>query len=335
MDEARLADWLGADTRIRALSLMSGGAIQQNWALSVTRDGCDEEWVLRTDNPGTLAVSLPRAHEFALLKAAHAAGCTVAEPLALCEDPAVIGAPFFVMRRVPGTAAAHVLAKRAREAGGDPALVRQFGTALARIHGIAPPRADLAFLGTPPADPARAFVAWMRERLDEVGIPRPILEWGLECMARLAPPPIAPVLCHNDFRTGNLMVEDGRLAGVLDWEFAAWGDPHADLGWLCAPSWRFGNRELEAGGLGPKADFLAAYAEEAGWAPDPRRVAYWELGASIRWAVIAADQAQRFLSGAETSLELALTAHIIPELELDILEQTEALEREAALAGTP
>jgi hypothetical protein len=47
--------------------------------------------------------------------------------------------------------------------------------------------------------------------------------------------------------------------------------------------------------------------------------------ATIRWAVIAADQAARHLSGQERSLELALTGHIVPELELDVLAMVEAL----------
>lgn len=328
MDEARLAAWLGPGTRIRSLSLLTGGAIQQNWALDVERAGVGERWVLRTDNPGTLAVSLPRAQEFALLRAAFAAGARVAEPLALCEDASVTGAPFFLMRRLGGVTAGHVLAKRAREAGGMPALVEQLGRELARIHTIRPPRPDLAFLGEPPADPCRDFVRRMRARLDAAGTPRPVLEWGLEALDRNAPPPAAPALAHNDFRTGNLMVDGDRLAGVLDWEFCGWDDPAADLGWLCAPCWRFGNRGegLEAGGLGPRAALLAFYAEAGGAPPDPARLAWWELAATIRWAVIAADQAGRFLSGAESSLELALTAHIIPELELDVLAMAEAMD---------
>jgi hypothetical protein len=44
--------------------------------------------------------------------------------------------------------------------------------------------------------------------------------------------------------------------------------------------------------------------------------------AHIRWAVIAADQAQRHLSGEDRSLELALTGHIVPELEWEILRMT-------------
>lgn len=320
-DDAALSAAAGTPVRVLSRRLLSGGAIQQNWALEVERDGTPESWVLRQDNAAALAVSLPRAAEFALLRAAFDAGAPVPEPLFLL--PAL---PGFVMRRVSGTASGHVLAKAAATKGGDPALVRACGAALRRIHAITPPRADLAFLGEPPADPALHFVAAMEARLDAAGTPRPVLEWGLAALRRHAPPPLPPVLNHNDFRTGNIMVEDGRVSGVLDWEFAAWGDPHADLGWFCAPCWRFGNLALEAGGLGPRAALLDGYGRGA----DPARLPFWELAATIRWAVIAADQAQRHISGAEPSLELALTGHIIPALEADILAQVEAMDARTA-----
>jgi aminoglycoside phosphotransferase (APT) family kinase protein len=328
-DEGRLAAWLseaaGAPVVILARERLSGGAIQQNIALSVTRGGLAEEWVLRTDNAATLAVSLGRGAEFALLRAAYAAGVVVAEPLFGCEDRGVIGAPFFVMRRVAGSAAGHAAAKRAAAMGGDSALAAEHGRQIARIHRIRPPRADLAFLGEPPADATAAFIARMRGRLDEAGTPRPPLEYGLRMMERQAPAPLPTVLCHNDFRTGNTMQDGGSITAVLDWEFAAWGDPHEDLGWFTARCWRFGQNHLEAGGVGPMDAFLAGYAAEAGWQPDPGRVRFWQLGATIRWAVIAADQAARHLSGQEPSLELALTGHMVPELEWDVLNQAEAL----------
>lgn len=324
MDEARIAAlnaWLGVE--ITAASLLPGGAIQQNWAL-ILADG--REWVLRTDNAATLAVSLPRAAEYALLRAAHAEGVTVPEPLAVCEDASIIGAPFFVMRRVGGTATAFRLAKAAAARGGDDALVRALGAELARIHRITPPREDLAFLGAPPANAGLAFITAMQARLDAGATPRPALEWGLAGLARHLLAPLPPVLCHNDFRTGNLMVEGHAVTAVLDWEFAGWGDPHADLGWFCAPCWRFGNLALEAGGLGARAAFLEGYGATA----DASRLPFWELAASIRWAIIAADQGARHLSGTERSLELALTAQIIPELEMDILNQVEALDAGSA-----
>ncbi|GIX11413.1 phosphotransferase family protein [Elioraea sp.] len=337
MDEARrarLEAWLRAETGDAALAIadlrrLSGGAIQQNWALDVRcGDGRTAAWVLRTDNAATLAVSHGRAEEFALLRAAHAAGVTVPEPLLLCPDRAVIGAPFFVMRRVEGVAAGHRVVRCGTLAGGRRAAAEAVGRELARIHAIRPPRADLAFLGAPPADPAAAFLADQQRALDRQRDPHPILEWGLRHLARRAPAPVAPVLCHNDFRTGNIMFDARGVTAVLDWEFAGWGDPHADLGWLCAKCWRFGNDAEEAGGIGPRDALYAGYADAGGAPPDPGRVAWWEIAAHLRWATIALDQAERHLSGAEPSLELALTGHIVPQLEWDILAAVEA--RDAA-----
>ena len=319
--EAWLSAAAGAPVQVLAQKRLSGGAIQQNIALSVTCGGTAEEWVLRTDNAATLAVSRGRVEEFALLQSAHAAGVTVAEPLFCCADAGVTGAPFFIMRRVAGSASGHAIAKAAAARGGDPALAAAHGRELARIHRATPP----AFLGAPPTDSLARFIAAMRARLDAAGTPRPPLEFGLRAMERFGAAPLPAVLCHNDFRTGNTMQEDGRITAVLDWEFADWGDPYEDLGWFTARCWRFGQVALEAGGIGPLDAFLDGYAAEAGWRPEGSRVRFWQLGATIRWAVIAADQAARHLSGQEPSLELALTGHMVPGLEWDVLDQAEAL----------
>jgi len=342
MDDARrerLRAWLAHAAGDPALGVataerLAGGAIQQNWGLTVRfGDGREDRWVLRTDNAATLAASHGRIEEYALLRAAHDAGVTVATPLFACPDAEVLGAPFLVMRRVDGIAAAHRVVKWEAVGGGREQAARAMGRELARIHAIRPPRQDLPFLGTPPDDPCLAFCEAQERALDAARDPHPILEWGLRHLRRTAPAPLAAVLCHNDFRTGNILWTDTHLAAVLDWEFAAWGDPHADLGWLCARCWRFGNLAMEAGGVGPRAALYAGYREAGGELPDPERVAWWELAAHLRWATIALAQGERHLSGREPSLELALTPHIVPELEWHLLAEVarrEALAERAA-----
>jgi aminoglycoside phosphotransferase (APT) family kinase protein len=227
------------------------------------------------------------------------------------------------MRLAEGMAAGHRVVRSETLGGGRAALVAALGRELARIHSIVPPRADLAFLPAPARDPAARFIAEMRDALDRGRTPRPILEWGLRHLERTRPPPGETVLCHNDFRTGNIMVGEAGITAVLDWEFAAWGDPHEDIGWLCAQCWRFGGPG-EVGGIGPRAPFVAAYEAASGRVVDPVRVAWWELAAAIRWAVIALDQAERHVSGREPSLELALTGHIVPDLELQVMRAVAA-----------
>ena len=81
--------------------------------------------------------------------------------------------------------------------------------------------------------------------------------------------------------------------------------------------------DLEAGGIAPRAPFYQGYERASGRTVDPERVAYWEVMAHLRWAVIALQQGDRTLSGGEEALDPALTGRLYPpELELDVLTMT-------------
>jgi aminoglycoside phosphotransferase (APT) family kinase protein len=314
--------------RILHCQPLTGGAIQENWALEVElSDGPmagTHALVLRTDAPSGVAVSRSRAEEFALIRAAHEAGVAAPEPLWLGMDPEVLGKPFFLMRKVEGVAAGHRLVKDPGFPIDRKRLVERLGTELAKIHALKPPQPGLDFLGAPRAHPARDRIAEYRGHLDALGLARPVLEYGLAWAERRAPKPAMVTLTHQDYRTGNYLVNEQGLGAILDWEFAAWGDPEADIGWFCARCWRFGAVEREAGGMGARADFISAYERASGRRVDPGRVRFWEVMAHIRWAVIALQQAERHLSGREPSLELALTGRIPAELELEVLRLIDA-----------
>jgi len=305
---------------------LGGGAIQENWAVDATVQGGPRggalALVLRTDSPSGVAVSHDRAREFAILQAAHGAGVTVPEPIALCTDPQVLGKPFALMRRIAGTAAGHIVTRDDKWRGDRVALAARLGRELAKLHRVVPPRDGLAFLDLPQPTPALAAIAGYRAWLDGHRDPRPALEWALAWLAGRAPPAERIVLCHRDFRTGNYMVDDDGLTGILDWEFSGWSDPDEDISWFCAKCWRFGQVAREAGGIAPRAAFLRGYEAESGRAVDPERIAYWETMAHARWAVIALQQGERHVSGAEPSLDLALTGRRIAELEWELLRMT-------------
>lgn len=327
--EAFVRDSTGAaQVETQALKRLSGGAIQENWAWDVELKGGPiagrHELVVRTDALSQVSESHSRAQEFAILKAAHVAGVTVPEPLWLCADSSVIGREFYVMRRVSGTAAGFRIVREAGPGGDHEALTERMGAELARIHSIVPPTEGLEFLAIPEPDPARHAVARFQAYVDSLAEVYPALQWGLRWADDHAPEATGElVLTHHDYRTGNYMVDQSGLTGILDWEFAGWSDRHEDIGWFCAKCWRFGRIENEAGGIGSREAFYRGYEREAGVALDHDRVHYWEVLAHIRWAVIALQQAHRHLSGEEPSLELALTGRIVPELELEILMLTE------------
>ena len=328
---AALQAWIAGRTGISQLVVdevrpLQGGSIQENWRIRcrIAHGGstATRDFVLRKDAPASIASSRPRAEEHAILAAACRAGIRVPGTVGFCDDPGVIGAPFFLMDWVEGVGLGPRVAKDLALGGDRTRLGEELGRQLAKIHAIRPPRPDLAFLGAPDPEPAQAAVRQLRATLDGLGAARPALEWGLRWAELEAPPCPAPTLVHGDFRTGNYMVDAQGLTAIVDWEFAGWGDPMSDLGWFCAPCWRFGRDDLEAGGIAPRDAFYRGYERESGTRVDDRAVRYWEVFAHLRWAVVALEQGERHISGREPSLELALTGRIVPELELAVLRAT-------------
>ena len=308
---------------------LAGGAVLRHHRLDfILRGGSmpgAQSWVLRRDGATRLGLGLTRAREFALQRALFRTGLPVAEPLFMCCDATVLGAPFFLMRRLPGVTDGMTIA----QAGENVPLAEALAQSLARLHGIAFSE-RLRCLGTPPADAAAARLAALDAALDADDDPHPVARWALRWLERTKPSPARPMLCHGDFRTGNYLVADGRLAGILDWDFAQWGDPGEDIAWFCSRHWRFGAVARDAGGIAPGAVFRAAYEIAAGRALDPERLHYWSVMASLRWLVIALKQRDRFLKQGEVSLDLALTGRRVAECEHEILALTGAGE---ALTG--
>jgi len=324
-----LQNWLrqaagAAAVEITGLMPLSGGAIQENWLIDCRFDGGQkpgrQRLVMRCDAPAKIASSLSRAREFKVLRAVHCAGVMVPEPLWLCEDEGIIGRAFYIMSHVEGIALASRIVKDESLGGDRQAMAARLAGELARIHSLRPPIAGLEFLVPPVGHPAHEAVAVMRQHLDDMDEQRPALEWGLRWAELHVPRQFELTLVHQDFRTGNYLVSARGLAAILDWEFAGWGDPMSDLGWFCAKCWRFARPDLEAGGITSRRSFYEHYEAASGRSIDHAAVAFWEVMAHVRWAVIALQQCHRHLSGTEPSLELALIGRLLPDLELSIVE---------------
>ena len=219
---ARLESFLraaaGADAvHIRHLYRLSGGAVQENWALDADMAGGTQpgphQWVLRTDAAARVAASLGRSDEFHILQFAHAAGLHAPEPLWLCRDLAVTGREFFVMQRLPGIASGHRVTRDAALVPDRARLACELAENLARLHAIHPPQSKLSFLAIMHA---RDNIAHYRQYLDQLADAHPALEWGLRWCEVHAPDREETTFIHRDYRTGNYLVHEGRLAGVLD-----------------------------------------------------------------------------------------------------------------------
>ncbi len=197
------------------------------------------ELVLRRPPRGPLP---PSAHdvlrEARLLGALAQTSARVPAVLAVGDDPALIGAPFYVMERVAGD-----VVTTSVPAGIDtPAERRRIGEelvdALVEVHAVDWQGAGLKDFSTRPEAylerQLRRFGGlWEQHRTRELAAVARVAAW----LAEHRPASPAPTIVHGDYRLGNVMLAPGapaRVAAVFDWEMATIGDPLADVGYLSA-----------------------------------------------------------------------------------------------------
>ncbi|EHI11252.1 phosphotransferase family protein [Mycolicibacterium thermoresistibile] len=306
---AVLAPVLGEGVTVDGLTRLTGGASRTTWAFDAVAGETRTPLILRMGPPDEVHAGMELEAE--VQRRAAAAGAPVPRILTADDSTAALGNPYLICAAVPGETIVRRI-QRSLDDTGRAVLLRQCAQALAAIH-----RADPTGAGLTVGD---QLTEWHRQ-LDEIGDTTATFEWTFRRLAADRPPPSEPVLVHGDFRMGNLIVDGGRLAAVLDWELTHLGEVYEDLAWFCIRAWRFGApRHLGAGGLGSVADFLTAYEEAGGRPVDRQTFRWWLTVATLRWGVICRYQAERHLSGQTRSVELAAIGRRVAETEWDLLD---------------
>jgi aminoglycoside phosphotransferase (APT) family kinase protein len=261
---ARLARKIAPDAVLLRVWPLHGGVSARVTAFEL-EDGDGSRRTLVTRQHG--AVDLARnpniaADEFALLRVVWRAGIPVPEPVLVEPSGEVFSSPVLVVSYVDG--------ESLFDLGGAPDLITQLATQLARIHRVDCSGGALAFLPRQ-EDVWGRKIANRPEKLDD-SIDEGRIRDALE-VAWPWPQRNASALLHGDYWPGNILWRAGRLAGILDWEDAALGDPLFDLA----------NSRLEvlwAFGAEAMANFTAAYTSAI--AIDLTNLPGWDLCAALR-----------------------------------------------------
>jgi len=219
----------GVNGPLRA-RVIAGG--KSNLTYEVT-DG-QASWIVRRPPLGhVLATAHDMSREYRVITALHPTDVPVPATYALCEDPDVIGAPFFVMERVEGMP--YRLASQLEPLGPERtgALSARMVDTLATLHLVDPAEVGLSDFGRPDGFLARQVRRW-RKQLD-ASRSRDLA--GADELHHLLeanlPVEGAPAVVHGDFRLDNLLVDDSdQVAAVIDWEMATIGDPLTDVALL-------------------------------------------------------------------------------------------------------
>jgi aminoglycoside phosphotransferase (APT) family kinase protein len=281
----------------------------------------EREYVLRRPPLGPVA---PKAHdmarEFRILRAISPCFPPAPAVYLVCEDPAVIGAPFFVMERRRGVVIRREVPLPLRGHDRLPARASEaFVQCLAQLHSIDIERHGLASLGRPDGFLERQVRGWSERWLRAKTHDLPEMENLSRWLAAKRPAEQAPAIVHNDFKLDNVMLDEqdcGKIVAVLDWELTTVGDPMVDVGTVLSYWSEPGDPEMRREAISPitaqpgwfsRREFLQRYQSLTG--RDLSDVTYFEVFGLFKLAVILQQIYYRFHAG-QTSDERFRDFHL-------------------------
>jgi aminoglycoside phosphotransferase (APT) family kinase protein len=323
LPEDRLREYLrgrlpGSDRALRVRQF-GGGAANLTYLL----DFEGQEYVLRRPPLGPVA---PSAHdmgrEYRVLSTLYRVFAPAPRALLLCEDPIILGAPFFVMERRRGIVVRRTLPPPyASHPDAPRRMAEALVDALADLHAVDYAAAGLADLGKPAGFLDRQIEGWRRRwegaRLEDV----PDMDLVQAWLADHRPGRGAASLVHNDYKLDNVMLaadDPGRLVAVFDWDMCTLGDPLSDVGALLTYWSEPGDPEaLRATAMmptdprfPPRDELVRRYAERSG--RDVSGIAFYHVLGLYRLAVIAAQIYFRFRNGQTRDERFAAFGPTIP-----------------------
>jgi aminoglycoside phosphotransferase (APT) family kinase protein len=308
--------WCPGAAGVTGAAKLSGGASQETWRFDIVHPDGNIGAILRRAPKGYGAAPSRAAGlnaEARLMQLAYEAGVPSPRVLHVLTPDDDLGTGF-IMQRVEGETIARKILRDDAFAAVRPLLARQIGAVLAGIQKL--PQEQLPELRRMTA--AKELDEFERD-YRSLNWPKPVFELALRWLRDHDPGPSTDfTLVHGDFRNGNLVIGSDGVRAVLDWELAHLGDPMEDLGWICVNSWRFGEIDKPAGGLGSREELFAGY-EAAGRKVDPARVKFWEVMGTLRWGLMCCGMMQRFRAGPDHSMERAMIGRRTSETEIDLL----------------
>jgi aminoglycoside phosphotransferase (APT) family kinase protein len=287
---------VGGDLRAK---LIEGG--RSNLTYWVT-DG-DTEWVVRRPPLGhVLATAHDMTREHRVISALAPTPVPVPATVLLCEDPEVIGAPFYVMDFVAGTP--YRSESQLRELG--PERTRAVALAvvdtLVDLHAVDPASVGLADFGRPEGFLERQLRRWGKQLDASRSRELPGIDELHAALGAALPVSGAPAVVHGDYRLDNVLIGgDDRLTAVLDWEMSTLGDPLTDLGLLVMYGEQQHIPDLPAPTTGgapghpSTAEVVRRYAERSG--RDVSAIDWYTAFAYFKLAVILEGIHYRFTLG--------------------------------------
>lgn len=237
-----LDEHVGAPVQLDKFESLMGGFGKQTFLCSYKNaDGSNRELVVRKSDPMPIML-----HGSCLLDNEHALLCALPhgypapKPLAYAAQWQNVDADFYIMERSAGEVPGAFLHGMNKEMPEEVFL--DLAEMLGQLHSVPLNTfSDYAEKYDAPnilqgtvADSYRANLAgWAGYIQEQEHLPSPYLIWLMNWLETNLPEDTrAPVLVHGDFNIHNVLVSEGRISAILDWECAGFGAAEQDLAYI-------------------------------------------------------------------------------------------------------
>ncbi len=317
-----LAKQFGADDlRLSAVERIAVGWSHETWLFDATwtTEGAahTQGLCLRRDPGNALLREMSDLRlQFRVLSCLDATVIPTPRPYFFEDDADILGSPFLVMEKVPGTCPSpwgrdgRAFYQAAADRG---VLPDSFTDTLVQLHTLDWRAAGLEFLGVPDAgdDFARREIAKWRALIDASAHDvDPVLVDLLCWLDANAPATERLALVHGAYRTGNLLIDNDRVSAVLDWETQVIGDPMYDVAYVLSDLNREGTDLLS--NLVERDAFVRRYEAGTGIQIDLDVCRYYQLLYGMRSAAFWMSASGLYATGRNRDLRLARTEWSIP-----------------------
>ncbi|MGI9283881.1 MAG: phosphotransferase family protein [Pseudomonadales bacterium] len=308
-DLINLRDWLHEQTGqyapIEVSPIRGGGSCEM---FELIRG--DDRWAIRR---APLTAVSTTAHnvlrEYKVINALQDSNARVPELLTACDDPAVMGSPFYIMKYIDGEVIRRKLPNQYIE---DPASQITIGEelidALVELHAFDWQHSAIIDLAKPEYFLERQVTRWMSQLDGYRNRDLPGVDAVAQWLEMNRPTNGDLAVMHGDYKVDNAMYSKNlppRILTLVDFEMTTIGDPLIDLAWgmifwpeegnliaIAAPGSKGG---MSADYCQSPATLVQRYADKTG--RDMTHFQWYQAFAAWKLAIVLEASYAKFLSG--------------------------------------
>ncbi len=256
--------------------------------------------------------------------------------IAVCDDPSVVGACFYIMEHIDGwTPMGDLPAPFDQDPNLRAGMANELVDAIAKLGQVDWRAAGLEGFGKPDGFLERQVDRWLAHLAKIKFRDIPGLDQAADWLRKHTPGSFKPGIIHGDYQFANTMFHHGteaKMAAIVDWEMSTVGDPLLDLAWVLM-TWPDPDEDRSSGyvdftGMPSRDELTHRYTLKSGLPVDA--IDYYIVLARFKMACVLEAGYARYVQGGADNPKMAQFGDVV----LDMADQARQLARRSSLKPT-